>query len=186
LTPEWYHIEAGSVEKPAILVVGTARWWKDTSPEEPLIEIPVSSIQVADSVVTDYCNGILGCDMDQAMPGLFWIPGAHTADKVLKEHKHLVNQAEAKQKQFYLNLIRHADSLWARSNGNPISISDDMRMAAIELNQRDKDWMGDHRAAEMVRCKACGSMKNPKYPVCSTCKAIDHEHSDAGKIKFAQ
>lgn len=186
LSPEMYFIPKGSVEHLGILVVGTARWWKDTSPEEPLIEIPVSSPQVAESIVNDYCNGIFGCDMEQSKPGLFWIPGAFTADKVKKEFPHLIEQAVERQRIFYRNLIKHADSLWARSNGNPLVISDDMRMAAVELGQRDKDWMADHRSAEMVRCNACGSMKNPKYPVCATCKAIDHEHPGAKGIKFAQ
>jgi len=69
-------------------------------------------------------------------------------------------------------LVKLADSLWARSNGNPLAISDSMRTAAKELNL-EKDWMKDFRMVETVRCKACGSLLNPMFPVCPTCKAIN-------------
>lgn len=189
LTPGMYRIDKGSVEKPARLVVGTAHWWKDTDPQEPLIEIPVPSMLVADSIVKDYCNGVFGCDMGESMPGLFWVPGDKTIAEAKKDLGILAmfTQAEQRQKNFYRNLIRQADALWARSNGNPLTISDDMRMAARELGQIDKDWMSDFRAIEMVRCRFCGNMKNPKFPVCATCRAIDNEHplAKAG-IEFAK
>ncbi len=185
LTPGQWRIKAGSYESPSILVIGPSSWWRDIDEEQPLLEIPVSSIQIADSIVKDYCNGIFGCDMGQSMPGLFYIPGQLTISEVRKSYQHELERAKQKQLNFFSVLIRMADSLWARSNGNPLAISDDMRLAAHELGLKDKDWMKDFRQVEMERCKLCGSFKSPLYPVCSTCKGIDQNHPDAKNIKFA-
>jgi len=60
-------------------------------------------------------------------------------------------------------------------------------MAARELGQHEtKDWMKHHHMVEMVRCKACGALKNPLYPVCQTCKAVDDpERAKALGLTFA-
>lgn len=188
IQPGIFQIRPGSVQKPEILVVGPSSWWRDIDEDQPLLEIPVSSIQIADSIVRDYCNGILGCDMAESMPGLFYVPGAKTDAKgnadydatrkwVLSEYKTQLEAADRRQKNWYSVLIKLADSLWARSNGNPLAISDDMRMAARELNLTQvKDWMKDFQMVDMVRCKACGSLKNPQYPICAACHFPDPDH----------
>lgn len=173
IQPGIFDIAAGTYEKPAILVVGSSSWWKEIDENQPLLEIPQSSIQIADSVVKDYCNGIFGCDMGENMPGLFYIPGEHTLDSIRKNHKHLLDEANRKQKNWFAYLVKAADSLWARTGGNSIAIMDDMRLAATELNLLNKEWVKDNISVEMVRCKACGHLKNPQYPVCPNCKAID-------------
>lgn len=173
LQPSRFVIPAGSFEKPSITVVGPSSWWREIDMDQPLLEIPVSSVQIADSVVKDYCNGLLGCDMAGAQPGMFYIPGEHDLAGVQKNYKHELDGALQRQKNWYSNLIRLADSLWARSNGNPLAISDLMRLAAKELGL-EKDWLKDFKFSEtMARCKACGSIRNPMFPVCPTCKAID-------------
>lgn len=188
LQPGQFVIPAGSVKHPKILVVGPSSWWRDIDEEQPLLEIPVSSIQVADSVVKDYCNGIYACDMAEAMPGLFYVPGAKvgeskevdeklTLEWVRNEYKSELERAERRQRNWYSALVKMADSLWARSNGNPLAVSDDMRLAARELNiTQTKDWMKDFQMVDMVRCKACGSLKNPLYPICAACHFPDPEH----------
>lgn len=188
ISPGQFKLNAGSVQKPEILIVGPSSWWRDIDEDQPLLEIPVSSIQIADAVVRDYCNGILGCDMAESMPGLFYVPGAKLDAKqqpdypatlawIFKEYKSQLDAAERRQKNWYTILIKLADSLWARSNGNPLAISDDMRMAARELNlSQTKDWMKDFQMVDMVRCKACGSLKNPQYPICAQCHFPDPDH----------
>jgi hypothetical protein len=172
ISPGRFLIPAGSYEKPSILVVGPSSWWREIDEEQPLLEIPVSSVQVADSVIKDYCNGILGCNMADAMPGLFYVLGEHTVADIQKSYKTELDATLMKQRNWYSMLIKLADSLWARSNGNPLAISDSMRVAAKEMNQL-KDWMKDFKMLETVRCKACGGLLNPMYPVCPTCKAIN-------------
>lgn len=188
IQPGIFHIKPGSFDNPSILIVGPSSWWRDIDEEQPLLEIPVSAIVIADSVVKDYCNGIFGCDMAEQMPGLFYVPGAKMDSKgnnleletlkwIKTEYKSELEKAHARQKNWYMFQVKAADSLWARSNGNPLAISDDMRLAAKELNvTANKDWMKDFQMIDMVRCKACGSLKNPQFPICAACHFPDPDH----------
>jgi hypothetical protein len=198
IQPGIFKIPAGSYENPAILVVGPSSWWRDIDEEQPLLEIPVSSIQIADSVVKDYCNGILACNMDTHMPGMFYVPGSQQDSKGVVDHKATLewikknfkaelDAAKVRQNNWYSLLLRLADSLWARSNGNPLAIADDMRLAAKELQQEGKkDWMKDFQMVDMVRCKACGTLKNPQFPVCAACHFPDPEHPLTKEIMAAR
>jgi hypothetical protein len=186
MQPGIFVIPAGTFDKPATLVVGPSSWWREFDEQQPLLEIPVSSIQVADSVVKDYCNGLLGCDMSGKMPGLFYLPGEHTAANIIKEYMPLLLKYRDRQKAWFLELIKIADILWARSNGNPLAISDDARFACKELNIQDKPWLQDHQTSELVRCIACGNLNNPQFPVCPICHAVTNsELAKKLNIQFA-
>lgn len=198
IQPGWFYVPAGTFEKPSILVVGPSSWWRDIDDEQPLLEIPTSAVQIAESVVTDYCNGMVGCDMATSRPGWFYVLGCkqnqkgeiqpmETLEWIKTEYKTELGIARDRQIKWYSTLVKMADSLWARSNGNPLALSDDMRLAARELGIEDrKDWMKDFQMIEKVRCMACGSLKNPAYPVCAVCKSIDQTHPRAKDIRFAQ
>lgn len=198
LDPGHFIVPAGKPEAPAVAIVGPSVWWREIDEEQPLLEIPVGAIMIAEAIVKDYCNGIFGCDMNESMPGLFYLPGCQydpdtkqpspklTVDWVKKEFKKELESAIARQKNWYGVLVRHADSLWARSNGNPLAISDDMRMAAKELGQQTKDWLKDFQMVDMVRCVACGSLKNPSYPVCAACHYPDPNHPLTREILAAK
>lgn len=185
IEPGRFSIAPGTYEKPTILVVGSSSWWRDIDIDQPMLEIPVSSIQVAHSVITDYCNGMLGCDMGAAMPGLFFVMGAYKDFEIKAKFKEKLDEVKVIQDNWYKILVRLADSLWARSNGNPLVISDEMRLAARSLNFNDKPWLKDFTISEQVRCAACGSMKNPEYPVCAVCKNVDMNNPLAKDLKFA-
>jgi hypothetical protein len=185
IEPGKFHIPAGTLEVPAILVVGSSSWWKDIDVDQPMLEIPVSSIQIADSVIKDYCNGMLGCNMSDAMPGLFFVLGEHNVMEIKMKYKKKLEETNIKQDNWYRILVRLADSLWSRTAGNPLAIWNEMRLAARSLNFNDKPWLKDFQTAELVRCKACGGMKNPEYPICPTCKSVDMTHPMAKELKFA-
>jgi hypothetical protein len=187
IQPGLFNIAPGTFENPAILVLGPSSWWREVDENQPLLEIPVSSIQVADSIVRDYSNGLLACNMSDQMPGLFYIPGEYTVERLKKDHMPLLLKAQAQQKKWFMELVRIADILWSRSNGNPLSISDDARLACKELNITNKPWLGDHQTAELVKCIACGSLRNANYPICQTCKAIaDPVLAKSLNLTFAQ
>ncbi len=187
IQPGRFIIEPGTYDKPALLVVTSSSWWKELDEEQPLLEIPNSSIQVADSIVKDYCNGLLACNMSDAMPGLFFIPGEITPVELKSKHKAQLDRARDNQKRWYMALVQMADALWARSNGNPLTISEDMRLAARELGLNSKDWLRDFQNIESIRCVACGAMRNPAYPVCQTCHAIvDQEMARKLNLQFAK
>ena len=187
IQPGRFIVPPGRFENPSLLVVGPSSWWREIDEDQPLLEIPVASIQVADSIVKDYCNGYLASNMDSAMPGLFYIPGELTLAQVQRAMKmetrepgtienaifNKMKEAERKQRNWYEALLKLADALWARSNGNPLAIADDMRMAAKELGQSEtRDWMRDFKMLEMSRCPACGTLANPQFPICGNCKAV--------------
>ena len=188
IQPGRFIISPGSYDNPALLVVGSSSWWKELEDSQPLLEIPHSSIQIADSIVKDYCNGILGCNMGDTMPGLFYIPGEFTVEKVKKEYKQQLDESLVKQRNWYTVLIKIADTLWARTNGNPISISDDMRLAARELNlEANKEWTKDTQVMELVRCKACSTLVHSHVVICPNCKVIlNEQRAKELNLKFAQ
>jgi len=187
IQPGVFEIEAGSHEKPSILVVGPSSWWKELDENQPLLEIPQSSIQIADSIVKDYINGIYGCDMGENVPGLFYVPGKWSVAEIKDKKKAELDEANRKQRNWFKYLVDAADAMWSRTNGNPLAIGDDMRMAARELNLATaKEWTRDAEVHDLVRCKACGSLKNPLYPICPNCKSIDDpEKAAALGLKFA-
>ena len=49
----------------------------------------------------------------------------------------------------------------------------------------DKPWLMDFNIVEMKPCVMCGTLKNPLYPVCGKCKAIDMTNPLAKDVKFA-
>ena len=125
--------------------------------------------------------------MGDLMPGLFYVPGEFTREKLKVDHAGLLLKAQVNQKKWFLELVRIADILWARSNGNPLSISDDARMACKELNITQKPWLGDIQASELIRCVACGNLRNSAFPICAVCKAIaDPELAKKLGLTFAQ
>lgn len=186
LFPGKFHIPAGRYDTPSATVIGTSSWWRDIDIEQPLLEIPVSAVSVAQSIVVDYCNGFLGCNMADLMPGLFFIPGEFTVEQVKKNYSIKLTEAKFKQDAWFAVLVRLANSLWARSNGNPLVIWDEMRMAARELGKEDVPWLKMDVQMEMTKCFACGSLRNPAYPICPTCKTIDMTHPRAKEIKIAE
>lgn len=183
LQPGRWIIPAGTYEKPAVLHVGPSSWWREIDPEQPLLEIPVASILIADSIVRDYCVGMLGCDMGNKMPGLFYIPGEVSAEEMKLKYKKLLDIANEKQRAWCEELVRIADVAWARTNGNPLTINELMKLAAAILGQEDREWLKAYQAVNMVRCFACGTLKNPLFPVCPSCRAVDPNYK--GDIKFA-
>jgi len=198
--PSTFHLEAGDPksDKFKVLVVGSSSWWKETEEGMPDLEIPVSSFDVARSVVEDYAKGLVGCDMGEKMPGLFFVPGAFTETTVIgytnpdpeckpneKTFKDLYNRAKKRQENWFRELILLADIGWARTQGNPLSITDDARYAAEYFGLKNKPWMGDYKSYELSPCKACGELINIAFPICKFCKAVN-DPEKAKLIEFAK
>lgn len=185
LTPQEFIIPAGSIEKPGRLEVIPSCWWKEVDERQPLLEIPISSIQVADSIINDYCSTMVGVNPGDAMPGVFFIPGKITHSQLLSDYRPLLDKTETMQRKWFNVLIRIADSLWARSGGNPLAIPEEARLAVEQLHV-ERPWTQDIRQSELVRCIACGSLRNPQFPICPTCKAVvDSDKANNLGLKFA-
>jgi len=169
--PSTYEIPAGTDKEPATLVVGPASWWRDIDPEQPLLEIKVSSIQVADSIVNDYCKARFGCNMGDCKPGLFYLPGEISVKELQSKHPHLILNAIERQRNWYKVIVDETDAMWSVSNGSPRVVDDTARIAAQELGLQ-RDWLNNFKSIEMVKCVACGQLRNPDFPVCQHCHAV--------------
>lgn len=173
--PGVFEIPAGSVEKPAVLVIGPSSWFRDMGEEMPSIEIPNNAVQVANSIVTDYCNGLIEYDKEGG-PGLFFIPGAWTLKEILDKYKIEFDRAVKKQRVWFERLVRLGDKGWAETNGSPRAVNELMKMAAAELGVKDKDWMRSTIVSEMIKCILCGNLRNPGFPICGSCnRVVDHD-----------
>lgn len=185
IQPREFHLDAGTKEDPSLTIITPAAWVRDSGDERPLEEVYISSTALAQSVIVDYCNGLLGCAIGDKQPGLFFINGEVTKKQVLSEYKIKLAEAEIKQNNWYHTLVMLADSLWARGNGNPLIIWDIQRLAARSLGLESKPWLKDFQLVEFIKCFACGTLKDPKYPICLGCKTIDVNHPLAKEIKTA-
>jgi hypothetical protein len=171
LQPATFFVPMGTPDKPSITLIGGASWWRDIQPDEPLLEIPQPASLVAQSVVEDYVIGILGYSKEERQPGLFWLPGVVTEAELKTKYKNELAKSDRLQKAWYMELIKMADAIWARTNGNPIAIADLMRIAAKQT-QTERAWTRDFSMVEMTKCPACGAPRNPEFPICGACKTV--------------
>lgn len=169
--PGHFYMPAATEQSPQTLVVGPSSWWRDIGEEMPLIEIPNGSIIVAESIVKDYCQGMIAID-DNSYPGFFFIPGEHKIETIIKDYSTAFKTAVQRQRNWFKNLMDMADKDWAASNGNPLVISGLMRIAAESLGLSDRAWMKTTLDIKKVPCVACGNLRNPEYPICGTCNRI--------------
>jgi len=170
--PGKFIIEPGTYEKPSILVIGQSSWFRDRDPNLPIEEVVCGSMEVANAIVNDHISALVTWSGD-AKPGLFFIPGEKDLLSVKKDHKDLLDNAKIRQNRWYESLIKMADAMWSMSNSNPRTISEEMRLAAQELNiSEKKEWMGDFNTREMTNCPACGFLRHGNFPVCQNCHTI--------------
>lgn len=188
MVPERYIIPPGTPEKPSFTIVEGASSWREMLDTGQMVEIPISSVSVAESVIRDWVIGMIEVSMGIRQPAIFFIPGKWDLPTILgnPEMLQVMNRYKELQKAWFIQLVEIGDSLWARSNGNPLAISDLMRMAAEQLGIKDKPWTKNFQAVRMVQCKACGHHVMPGFPVCANCKTvIDTKAFAEMGLKFA-
>lgn len=178
----------------ALTVVGPASWWREDFATKQFIEVSCNSLQIATALVNDFVTTKLGYKGAVSRPGIFVMIGEWAPDTIViakdksgKTFAQCLDAARAAQKTYYNEIVQMADSLWARTNGNPLSISGEQRIAALKLNLNNKPWLQDAKIQEQINCIACGTLVLPQYPICPNCKAIlNVEEAKKLNIKFAQ
>ena len=85
LQPNTFNIAPGSYANPSILIVGPSSWFREVDEHAPLVEIPVSSIVIAKSIVDDYISGLLAFRRNAAHPGIFYMPGEYKTIDIIKK-----------------------------------------------------------------------------------------------------
>lgn len=172
IQPGIFKIPKGTLEKPSLTVVGPSSWWKEDTDNGQFLEIVVNSVVVGRAIVEDYIQSINGVTLNVSQPGIFHVPGEYNdVDEVKKKFGHILARMNMYQTSWYSFLVKQADSLWARSNQNPLAIDDQSRMAARIL-QLDKPWIRDFQNVQNIACIACGNLRNPQFPICQSCKMI--------------
>ncbi len=169
--PDIYIIPPGTPKAPSRLVVGAASWFRDVGIDEPLLEIPTSAVMVAESIVRDYQNSRIGSNMGDAVPGIFFVPGEIDLKGLVSQYPQELERSIQRQMRWYEILVKQADSLWAVTNGNPIAIPEDCKLACKELSW-SRDWATDFKRITMEPCPACGQLRNPLFPICGSCKFV--------------
>jgi glucan phosphoethanolaminetransferase (alkaline phosphatase superfamily) len=107
-------------------------------------------------------------------PALFAIPNeAVTQETLKKKYQHQVDEALAKQRQWFIALINLADDDWQQLHNHRM-ISDIQRTAAKELGQK-REWIMviDDEMDMPMGCPFCGTnLLDPTAPICPTCGKV--------------
>lgn len=177
--PGRFVVAPGTAENPSLTVIEPTSWFREVEEGMQALEVQVNAHELASSIVNDYCIGFPKCVMGSAQPGLFCIPGKYdnvTIQKYIDEdgstYAGLLNKAITRQRTWFQELVRMADIDWARTQGNPLSISDLSKMAAKELGYTNKPWLQEFLAISLYPCPSCGVMGNPTFPKCASCGYI--------------
>ena len=172
--PGRYIIPAGTVENPGIVVVTSGSYFKDDHQANESIEVIVSSVDMATSIIADYVRGLESAVYPIKMPGIFFVEGAYD-ETTIKKHPEFaarIQKSFTAQEDWYRELVRTADVSWARTGGNPRSISNDARRAAEHFHMKEKPWMQDFKTMELSPCPACGHLRNAIFPICANCGTV--------------
>lgn len=180
--PGEFWIPKGTYEKPSVTHIGQSYWVAGGVGDMPEIEVPQSSIVMADSIIKDFANSLFGITVGVKVPGLFYVLGKQEVKDIKKE---LLDTAKRKQDEWFHELVRVADILWVRTNGNPTAVSELNILAGKTLGM-EKPWMSKVLHQEMTKCVACQTLINASVIVCPNCKVIvDKKRFDEMKLAFA-
>lgn len=136
------------------------------------IQVPVKSIELAQSIIVDYSNALLGVSPPDAMPGLVAVKGDYSnRTEVSKEFIKEIMIARNAQNNWFENLVNIADDTWAKTR-SPMGISDLQRSAA-KLLGRKRDWINPTPAELIMNsCPICKATINEGALKCVACGTI--------------
>lgn len=193
LMPGHFHINASDTKTPTCIYIANKTihyvYLDDTRGSLPARD---PSDEVARSIVQDYVASQLGVD-EGARPGIFWVPGYHTPEEILKNFEDMCKEIKSAQTNWFLNLARIADDDWTRYRKHNV-ISDFQRVAASLINwsPEDHEWMRaaikqkDLEGPPTKQCIACRQHIDLEAVVCNFCKCIvDPEKATKMGIKFS-
>ena len=141
----------------------------------PAIVVPEPSDRVADAIIRDYKVAVTGYDAGKAEPGLFWVPGKHTAEEILAKFPDLVEQARNLQTEWFKALFNQAEDDWAKYRIRRM-IGGIQKVAAKAL-KLEPEWSIDSLVnqannPEMIPCKYCKSLVNNTAMICPHCSGV--------------
>lgn len=197
LFPGRYQIEAAPKNSIALLVIENAvKKFDRFDGMDPIQTIELSET-VAKSFVEDYCGAQLGAD-GTGGPGLTWFPNEEfhhgpleTVEQVETYKQHAIRQCVAEKKEeigrlrvrqinWFKNLVKAADDEWTKYH-RYTSISDLMRLAAVETGQTAREWLSIDIIEELTECPMCLSKVSKRAIMCKTCGTVQPGREEEAK-----
>lgn len=124
---------------------------------------------IAENLRGMLCNSQLGLG-ENACPGVFFVKGECTKEQIKEKYSKELAHAKLQQLNWYRNLVREADDVWAKFHQHRM-ISDLQRFAANCLQLKNRDWMAAN--FDVINCPACGAnLPNAEVTVCKECRTI--------------
>ena len=83
IPPNTFSILAGTFDNPSITIINPSGYVMDPGEGRPLQEMPISAVALAESIIRDYCSGLLGFALDKSMfPILFILTLSSTTSTI--------------------------------------------------------------------------------------------------------
>jgi hypothetical protein len=127
--------------------------------------------EVAKSIVNDYVNALLGVNSD-CRPGI-WVEEQVFRDST-DAAKKLINEIAARnvaQQKWFFSLVNLADAEFGKHH-QAQSISDLQKLAASQLNLKDRPWMLSLDQLSINNCPMCYNPVNVSAIICGTCRYV--------------
>jgi len=184
LIPSRYFIPASDSIVPQILHVGPAMHYVYLDETRGNLQIRDAANEVARSLVQDYAGAQLVVNEDST-PGIFWVPGVHTAKEIEEKYSEQLVEVKIKQRKWFTLICRLADDDWNKFHQHNV-VSDFQRRVAtiLGLNPEEHEWMNPEIKIATVTCFACGSPVGLTIAVCPVCRCI-LDQDKYNKLKFA-
>jgi hypothetical protein len=160
--------------EPVRLVVGASEHLVSIAGRKQPLRVVTPSMEVANSVVTDYLDGQLFSAHD-AKPGLCWLQGDVSVANFIKDHKALYDALLNQQRKWFVNIVKHTQDDWNKYHHSRV-VSDQARFAVRVLGLDTPEWMTvDSMGSAPAKCPACGETVNPEVAWCPNCIQGGHK-----------
>lgn len=166
LNPEEYHIPEAKIGDISLLVVSDSFYFRQVPLQTEQIRIPVSSNELAESLVKDHLQALLYVSAT-ARPGLFWVEGEKTVAEIKKEHADKLKAAAESQLRWCEILVGKADDDWQKHRSLHL-ITRVQRKAATILNVK-REWL-NKAVTDTKECNSCFSRIDSRATVCPICR----------------
>ena len=143
LYPGNFIIPAGKMMKPGLLAVTKSAFYIPMAFGAASLQAFSSPFEVANSIVNDYVGALYSVSED-ARPGLFVENSEFKdSDEAARLLADKIVKYNTSQRNWFMKLVNSADTEY-KSHNNANAISDLQKMAARELNLKDRTWLMDH------------------------------------------
>jgi len=187
LIPGLFTVKASDGKIPTCLVVGDAKHNVYIDETRGTLPVRDASDEVARSIVDDFKDSQLGIS-DGCHPGVFWMPGAWDAGKVLSELKAELLACSLAQRRWFIEITKIADNDWNRYHQHNV-ISDFQRKAAelLGYTKEEHEWMAPSLIMDARRCPGFNTSVSAGVVICPNCRRIlDKEKYNPADYAVAQ